>query len=121
MTAISHIIKDIHIEQFKKDGVVLIKNAFSNEWLKKLEIGIEKNMQNPSKYADLLNNDNNNPNSPKFFGDYCNWKNIKEFKDVIYNSPAALIASKLMESNKAIFYHEHVLGKSQNYLLFGLK
>jgi len=36
------LIEYLHIEQYKKDGTILIKNAFSQTWFKKIEIGIEK-------------------------------------------------------------------------------
>lgn len=99
------------VSQYKQDGAILVKNAFSQDWLSKIAIGIEKNMKSPSKYADVLLNSTKEAKGPIFFGDYCNWRNIPEFKDLIYNSPAAQIASELMESKKSIFYHEHVLVK----------
>ena len=38
----SKIINNTEIEQFKKDGAVLIKGKFDNPWIEKLKIGIKK-------------------------------------------------------------------------------
>ena len=46
-----------------------------------------------------------------YFNDYCNWQTIQQFKDFAFNSPAAEIAAKLMNSQYSVFYHEHVLNK----------
>ena len=44
----SKIINNTEIEQFKKDGAVLIKGKFDNAWIEKLKIGIKKGKENPS-------------------------------------------------------------------------
>ena len=41
----SKIINNVEIEQFKKDGAVLIKGKFDNVWIEKLKKGI-LNQQN---------------------------------------------------------------------------
>ena len=46
-----------------------------------------------------------------FFGDYCNWARIPEYRDFVYNSEAAALAGRLMGSSTARFFHEHVLVK----------
>ena len=38
----SKIITNTELEQFKKDGAVLIKGKFDNVWIKKLKEGIKK-------------------------------------------------------------------------------
>ena len=38
-----------------------------------------------------------------YFNDYCNWQNIPEFRDLIYDSPAAQVAGKLMKSKVGIW------------------
>eukprot|EP00058_Branchiostoma_floridae_P027282 XP_002612773.1 hypothetical protein BRAFLDRAFT_97246 [Branchiostoma floridae] len=70
--------------------------------------GIEKNKAHPSRYSESLVGEGG-PGA--YFNDYCNWRSIPEFQDFVYNSPAAQIAAQLMDSQTAIFYHEHVLTK----------
>jgi ectoine hydroxylase-related dioxygenase (phytanoyl-CoA dioxygenase family) len=95
------------IEQFQRDGVVLVKGLF-DEWVDAIRSGIEKNIESPSPYAA----DNLAPNeSGRFFDDYCNWTRIPEFEDVIRNSDAGPVAADLMQSDSVQVFHDHVLVK----------
>ena len=47
----------------------------------------------------------------RFFVDYCNWARIPEYRDFIFNSPAAAIGAELMQSEAVQLFHEHVLVK----------
>jgi ectoine hydroxylase-related dioxygenase (phytanoyl-CoA dioxygenase family) len=71
--------------------------------------GIEKNLTHPSQYGERLSS--GEPGDGAYFNDYCNWREIEEFRDYVYNSPAASIAGQLMKSSQSTFYHEHVLVK----------
>jgi len=73
-----------------------------------VKTGIEKNLENPSQYSEKLAL---KEGQGHYFNDYCNWQTIDEFRDFAYNSPAAEIAGKMMQSKYAVFYHEHVLNK----------
>jgi ectoine hydroxylase-related dioxygenase (phytanoyl-CoA dioxygenase family) len=46
-----------------------------------------------------------------FFGDYCNWDRIPEYRSFFFDSPAGEIAADLMQSQTARVFHEHVLVK----------
>ncbi len=93
------------VETFEKHGAILLKGVF-RKWIPKITSGIEKNISNPSEYAN-----ENNVKEGRFFDDYCNWARISEFKDLVENSVAAKIAAQIMKSNTAQFFHDHVLVK----------
>lgn len=95
------------IRTFQEQGVVLLRNVF-REWVEKLKNGIAANHANPSKYGEWLKSVDS---QTFYFNDYCNWSCIPEFKEFVLESPAAEIAGKLMESELAVFYHEHVFTK----------
>ena len=44
----SRLLKADQIDQYKKDGAVLIKGKFDRAWIEKLRKGISKDIQNPS-------------------------------------------------------------------------
>lgn len=46
-----------------------------------------------------------------FFDDYCNWQRIPEFEQVVRESRAAEVAAALMQSERAQFFHDHILVK----------
>lgn len=95
------------IKDFEQNGAVCIRSAFDLKWIALLKKGIEKNLKNPSPYAETLVD----KKQSVFFNDYCNWQKIIEFKQFIYESSAKEIARQLMQSQRIGFYHEHVLIK----------
>jgi ectoine hydroxylase-related dioxygenase (phytanoyl-CoA dioxygenase family) len=102
-----HLITQQHIDDFQRDGVVLIKGLFKDH-IDDLCKGIAFNMENPGPYAaeNLKEGEGG-----RFFDDYCNWMRIAEFERVIRTSPAAQIASDLMASHTVQLFHDHVLVK----------
>ena len=98
------------IETFRRDGVVLIKNAFDN-WVETLRAGFQRNLENPRQYAFPC--DSNPEGKPgSFFDSYCNWQLIPEYLDYLSNSCAASLAGQFMDSQHAQFFHEHAFMKT---------
>ena len=97
-----------NINFYNEKGVVLLKNIISQNWLKKLELGIKKNFKNPSQYKCVYEKIGN---KELFYDDYCNWQRIDEYKDFLFNSEITNIALELMNSIKVNLFHEHVLIK----------
>ncbi len=100
-------IDDPVVAQFRRDGVVHLQGIFS-EWVGVLRAGVERNLQSPGPWAKQYE-----PQGAKggFFGDYCNWARIPEYRDFVLHSPAAALAARLMDSTTARLFHEHVLVK----------
>tara|TARA_R110002096_G_scaffold7102_3_gene31472 strand:- start:2418 stop:3218 length:801 start_codon:yes stop_codon:yes gene_type:complete len=101
------LITQTHIDDFQRDGVVLIKGLFA-DYVDAIRKGIQRNMDEPGPYAaeNLKAGEGG-----RFFDDYCNWTRIDEFADVIRNSPAAAVAADLMGSQRVQVFHDHVLVK----------
>ena len=83
------------ISQFQEDGAVLLKNAFEPKWIALAEKVIQKTMDNPSEFSEMLKP---NENEGGYFNDYCNWQQIPELIDFVHHSPAAQIVGQLMKS-----------------------
>ena len=97
-----------NIKEFSNYGVVFLKNIIDKKWIKELQKGVELNFKNPSKYKCVYEKKND---KEIFYDDYCNWQNIKEYQNFIFNSGIARIAKELMQSKKVNLFHEHVLIK----------
>lgn len=96
-----------HIDTFARDGVVLIRGLFKQH-VEALRAGVERNMADPGPFAsDKLNEGD----TGRFFDDYCNWKRIPEFEDVIRSSAVAEVAANIMDSDRVQLFHDHVLVK----------
>ena len=87
------ILSDTEINNFKKDGAIFIKGKFDLSWIEKLKKGIERDIKNPSPRfkSHTLTKD-----VPAYLEDYWTWDLVSEFKDFVFNSPYAKIASELM-------------------------
>ncbi len=100
-------ISDKQIADYKRDGAVLLKAVFRDQ-VEQLRAGVAENMLNPGPYAA----ENVSPGEQgRFFDDYCNWTRIEAFDAFVRESAAAEIAAKLMQSETAQMFHEHVLVK----------
>ena len=97
------------VSDFKNNGVTVLRKCFS-EWTEVLKKGIEYNMAHPAPNV----RDYKSEDGGRFFVDYCNWNRIDEYRDFIFNSPAASIAAQLMGSQSVRLFHEHVLVKTAN-------
>ena len=95
------------IDAFKRDGACVIRGAFA-DWVEVLAKGIARNMDEPSADVKIYTGSGG---AGRFFGDYCNWARISEYRDFIFNSSAASIGRQLMGSQQVRLFHEHVLVK----------
>ena len=105
----SHAVAETEIAAFRDDGAVCLRGLF-RDWVEGLRRGVERNIAAPSADVKLYDGSRGG----RFFGDYCNWDRIPEYREFIFKSPAAAIASRLMGSRSVRLFHEHVLVKEPN-------
>lgn len=98
-------ISEKDIEDFQRDGAIVLRGVFA-DWVDVMAAGIARNMAEPGPYAS-----ENAVTEGRFFDDYCNWTRIPEFERVIRESPAAELAARVMRSDTAQIFHDHVLVK----------
>ena len=85
------------ISQFQTDGAILLKDKFDVSWIKKLQKGIERDIKNPSP---RFKSHTTQKGVPAYLEDYWTWDLVPEFKEFVYKSPYAEIASELMSAKK---------------------
>jgi len=95
------------IAAFRHDGAVVLRGVFA-DWVERLRAGVERNIASPSADVRLYHGSDG---SSLFFGDYCNWDRIAEYRAFVFESPAGRVAARLMASRTARLFHEHVLVK----------
>lgn len=95
------------IADFQRDGAIVLSGAFT-DWVERLREGVARNMAAPSADVRLYRNADG---SGLFFGDYCNWDRIPEYRAFVFELDAGRIAAALMQSRTARLFHEHVLVK----------
>lgn len=107
MTVTTPLVSSEQATRFDTDGVVVLRGVFA-DWTDTLRAGVERNMREPGPWSKQYTPDGN-PGG--FFGDYCNWQRIPEYREFVEQSSLGEVAAALMHSNTARFFHEHVLVK----------
>ena len=101
-------VSDADVRAFQTDGVVCLRNLIPSDWIETLRAGVAANMDAPSQFGKSYTPEGN-PGG--FFGDYCNWNRIPEYRDFMTDSGIGRAAAALMQSPSARVFHEHVLVK----------
>ncbi len=96
------------VDEFRRDGAVVMRGLFTPEEVAMIERGIERNLAEPSPLF-IVASKADDPGS--FVEDFCNWQRIEEFESVAFNSRAADVAAALMGAQTVRLYHDHVLVK----------
>ena len=102
-------IRDEQIETFQRDGVVLLRGAFTG-WVERLRRGLGRCLADPGAYRFPC--ESTRPGEPgRFFDNYCNWPLIPEYRDFVFRSGAASLAGQAMRSRVAQLFHDHAFVK----------
>ena len=97
------------ITNYHRDGVVLLPSMFDDEWIRLLKNGLSANCTNPSNRSRVWDRD---AAGRTMFYDSQAWQGINEYRQFIFDSPAAHIAAQLMGSAAINFYFDAVFVRS---------
>ena len=96
------------VGDFQRQGAIVIRQLLTPDELATLSAGIEANLAQPSTRAKIASR----PDDPgRFFEDFCNWQHNAAYRRVIFETPLALVAQRLMRSQTVRLYHDHLLVK----------
>lgn len=99
---------DQQISDYQRDGAVVLRGVVSASEIEMLRRGIDRVVEQPSARAKVASS----PDDPGFFiEDFCRWRDIGEFSDVVFGSNLPAVAASLMGSETVTHYHDHVLVK----------
>ena len=101
-------VTSVHVETYRRDGVVHLRGVFSEHWREVARLGLERNLREPGRRA---HNYAGGAGKPRFFQDACNWFRIPEFADYCFNSPAAAIAGTLMGARRVNLFFDNIMLK----------
>ena len=99
---------DAEIAQYRSDGAICLRGAFSPDWIERLRAAVDADMATPGPMVRI--------NTPKdapglFFVDFQLWQRHPDARAFVYESPAREIAARLMGSDEVVYYHDHLLVK----------
>jgi ectoine hydroxylase-related dioxygenase (phytanoyl-CoA dioxygenase family) len=101
-------IPDALVTRFQRDGAACIRQAFRPHEIEELRAGIDLNLAHPSPRAKLASGADD---PGRFVEDFCNWRANIHYRRVIFDTPLAGLAGRLMQSTTARLYHDHMLTK----------
>jgi ectoine hydroxylase-related dioxygenase (phytanoyl-CoA dioxygenase family) len=94
-------------EEFRRDGAVVVRGAFTPEFVEMAREAIDANLGALSPLAKRASSSDDGA----FVEDFCNWSRIPAIERFVRESPAAAIAGALMGSQCVRLFHDHVLVK----------
>lgn len=97
-----------HMNAFKKDGAVCIRQILTSTEIELLRKGIDLNLKCMSPRAKIASKTDD---PGKFVEDFCNWQFNPYYKRFIFESPISIVAGILMNSEISRLYHDHLLVK----------
>lgn len=96
------------VDQYRTDGVVVLRGVLSRDEVELLRIGIDAVIAAPSAQAKVASA----PDDPGFFiEDFCRWRDVSSFTEFVSTTDLGSVAAELTESAATTMYHDHVLVK----------
>ncbi|MED5264535.1 MAG: phytanoyl-CoA dioxygenase family protein, partial [Actinomycetota bacterium] len=105
---ISRITED-DMEQYKKDGVVMVKNLLHPEWLLLLEVGLERVLNSSSQRLHKFFEGEEG----EFIETIRNFDVIPEIRRFVYDSPIADLVGKIIGSENLWLYSDEFFVKDR--------
>ena len=115
-----------HIDQFWRDGVVVLKGVINAEWLATLAEGVEAGIASPTAEAAfneaMLRCDASNilrpqrlPRQGGFLRDYYTYKSNAHVSKFIFDSPCAHLAAQVLRSRQVNLLYDQLFVKEVLY------
>ncbi|MBW2282190.1 MAG: phytanoyl-CoA dioxygenase family protein [Deltaproteobacteria bacterium] len=94
------------IEAYDRDGVICARGLFDGKWLERMERAVDRIVEQPTFYGNQVS-----MQGADFSGDLFVWKQDDDFRDFIYDSPAARIANAVLRSKRVCFFYDQLFVK----------
>ena len=89
------------------DGVVLLPQVLSADWMNLVDLGIRRNLGTPGPY--FQHHYDGTPRA--FIDDYCNYWAIPEYRMLVEHSPIAEIVASVLGSERLWLFYEQIFVK----------
>lgn len=94
------------IEGYDRDGVVCARGLFDAKWVDRMSDAVDRIVEHPTFYGKQVSMD-----GADFSGDLFVWKQDDDFRDFVYDSPAARIANMVLRSTRVCFFYDQLFVK----------
>jgi len=101
-------VTDSERSTYERDGVVYLSNVFDLQWIKFLREAFKEALTSSGPLAEEYTPEGQ---SGRFFADLNMWQRLTPFKEFVFESPAANIASQIMKSSRINFLYDQMFIK----------
>ncbi|MEQ1804135.1 MAG: phytanoyl-CoA dioxygenase family protein [Burkholderiaceae bacterium] len=101
-------VDETSVNAYQVDGAVCIRGLLSADEVAILRAGIDANLAQPSPRAKVASQADD---PGLFIEDFCCWQDNPHYQRIIFETPLAQTAARLMQSTTARLYHDHMLTK----------
>ena len=96
------------VKQYTKDGVAIVRDCISKDWLTVLRKAVEKDIQDPGPYIHSYESDDG---QGRFHGNLRLWETHSGFRNFCLNSPLPELAAELLGSAKVNLLYDQLFVK----------
>jgi ectoine hydroxylase-related dioxygenase (phytanoyl-CoA dioxygenase family) len=94
------------IDAYERDGVVCASGLFPARWIERMAAAVDRVVAEPTFLGNVVS-----MKDDAFSGDLFLWKTDDEFRDWVYDSPAAGIASQVLRSSRVRHFYDQLFVK----------
>ena len=94
------------IEAYDRDGVICARGLFNDAWVERMAGAVDRIVAHPTFYGDQVSLAENS-----FSNDLFLWKQDDDFRDFIYDSPAAQVANMVLRSQQVHSFYDQLFVK----------
>lgn len=94
------------IDTYRTDGVVCARGLFPQLWVDRMRCAVDRAVAGPTSYGAEVS-----LKEKGFSGDLFLWKTLDDFRDFVYQSPAASIAAQVLGAARIRFFYDQLFVK----------
>jgi ectoine hydroxylase-related dioxygenase (phytanoyl-CoA dioxygenase family) len=99
---------DSTVEDYQRNGAVVLRGVLSPQQVTLLTQGIEHNLQHLSPLAQVASKADD---PGRFIEDFCTWQSNAAYEQIMRRCALPEVARALMQSSSVRIYHDHLLVK----------
>ncbi len=97
---------DDEIRAYDEHGVILARGLFPAAWIERMAKAVDRTVARPTPMGDAVS-----IKEQGFAGDLFLWKTDDDFRDWVYDSPAALVARQVLRSKRVRHFYDQLFVK----------
>ena len=91
---------------YERDGVACVRGILSDRWIERMSTAVDRAVANPTMMGNVVS-----IKDADFSGDLFLWKIDDDFRDFVFESPAARIAQQVLGSNVVRHFYDQLFVK----------